>query len=237
MVRPTTRATPRRWTDDQNLLVYRLVSALTSLLLRVWVRYFRAVGAENLPSTGGAFLVANHTSGLDPFLLGVSVPQRVMTGPGKVELFKNPLVAWVMRRIGIFPLQQGVADTGAVRTMIARFRQGDIVIVYPEGGRSRTGSLQPFNPDFTRLVLKLRAPVIPAGIAGARDVLPVGELIPHRNTAVAVVIGSMLDLAPFEGRTLDAATLQEATAVLEAAVSGCLDEADKVRQELAPPQR
>src|SRR5579884_4353408 len=106
MVRPTTRATPRRWTDDQNLLVYRLVSALTSLLLRVWVRYFRAVGAENLPSTGGAFLVANHTSGFDPFLLGVSVPQRVMTGPGKVELFKNPLVAWVMRRIGIFPLQR-----------------------------------------------------------------------------------------------------------------------------------
>lgn len=229
--------TVRRWTEDQNLVVYRIVFALTNLLLRYWVRDFRVVGADHIPTAGGAFLIANHTSGFDPLLLGVSVPQRIMAGPGKAELFKNPVAGWVMRRLGIFPLQQGVSDAAAVRTMMALYRRGDMVNVYPEGGRSQSGRLEPFTPDFTRLVLKLRAPVIPAGIAGACDVLPVGCRIPRRNTPVVVAIGCALDLSRFEGRALDDAILAEATLCLEAAVAAWVHEAETIRQDLARRRR
>jgi 1-acyl-sn-glycerol-3-phosphate acyltransferase len=177
------------------------------------------LGLEHIPRTGGAFLIANHTSSLDPIVLGVPVNGRLLTGPGKIELFEKPFFAYVLRLLGMFPLRQGGADAAAVRTMVEFFRAGRIVIVYPEGGRSENGEIQPFNPDFARLVLKLQAPVVPAGIAGVKELLPIGSWLPHMNRPVVVAYGEPIDLSPYYGRHPSPEQIEQASTLMFERVS------------------
>jgi 1-acyl-sn-glycerol-3-phosphate acyltransferase len=220
------------WVEEQSPFLYRVAVMLVGLLVRFWVRKYRAIGAEKVPSSGGAFLVANHTSGMDPFLLGYPVSQRPLRGPGKVGLFANPFFGYIMRRIGIFPVRQGVADAGAVRTMVGLYRAGGIVIVYPEGARSETGELRPFMPEFARLVIRLRAPLVPAAIAGAGELLPIGKRIPRFGIPVVVVYGDPFDLSAFYDRPLTLELTQEAADVIREHVAGLLDVARQERQML-----
>lgn len=233
---PTKRPARRRRLGKQSRAWYVAIRFLLRLIFRFYVRRFRAFGASRVPAHGAAFLVANHTSGIDPLLIGLAVPQRMLLGPGKIQLFTNPVFAYVMEKIGIFPLHQGTADAAAVRTMVQAYRDGRVVMVFPEGGRSKTGEMIPFMEDFTRLVLRLEAQLIPAGIAGARDLLPLGRWIPKPDTACAVVIGEPFDLSEFRGRGLDADVLIEATAVLWSRVHDVLQEAEERRRELSADQ-
>lgn len=213
------KRTRRGWVSYQSVFWFRLLVLLVEILLRFWVRRFRAIGAENVPSGKGVFLIANHTSALDPFLLGYPVARRAPRGPAKEELFTHPVAGFLMRKIGMFPIRQDVADPRAVRAMVELYRGGCLVIVFPEGGRSDSGELQPFFPEFTRLLLKLRATVVPAGLAGAREALPIGRRIPHFNTSVAVVIGQPIDLSEYFGRELGPETISAATSLLEQKVA------------------
>src|SRR5947209_11936178 len=76
----------KSWIDEQSPFWYRLCVVLVGLLLRFWIRCYRATNAEKVPH-GGAFVIANHASGLDPFLLGYAIRDHMPWGPGKVELF------------------------------------------------------------------------------------------------------------------------------------------------------
>jgi 1-acyl-sn-glycerol-3-phosphate acyltransferase len=227
------RPKTRRWVDNQSRTWYRVVRFLLQLIARYYVRRLRTYGSRNVPREGAAFLLANHTSGVEPLLIGLAVPHRMLVGPGKVQIFANPVFAYVMKKIGIFPLHQGTADAAAVRTMVEAYRKGRVVVVYPEGGRSKTGEMIPFLEDFTRLVLKLKAPVIPAGIAGAQELLPLHSWIPRPNTACTVVVGPSFELSGFYGRRLEPGVLAEATAILWNSVHDMVLEAEERRRELA----
>jgi 1-acyl-sn-glycerol-3-phosphate acyltransferase len=162
---------------------------------------------------------------MDPFILGLPISQRMLRGPGKVELFENPVFGWVLRKLGIFPIRQDVADAAAVRTMVELYRSGGVVVVYPEGGRSETGELQPFFPEFARLAIKLKAPLVPAGIAGGRELLPIGAWIPRYNSPVAVVYGPPFELSEFYGQPLTEDIGKQAAAIMEQKVSALVAEA------------
>jgi 1-acyl-sn-glycerol-3-phosphate acyltransferase len=212
------KAERQRWTGRQSRFWYRLGVFLVGLLVRYWIRCYRVVGVENVPREHGIFLIANHTSGLDPFVLGYPVADRVPVGPGKIEIFQNPIVAYLIQKLGIFPLRRDVLDSTAVRTMVTLLRQKRIVIVFPEGGRSPSGEMQPFIPEFARLAIKLKAPLVPAGIVGARDALPIGTYLPRRNTCVTVAYGPEFDLSQFYGEKLTPEIVAEASAILETKV-------------------
>lgn len=218
----------KTWTDEQSALWYRVGRILLGMLFRYWVQCFTAVGADSIPAQGGAFLIANHTSAMDPFILGLPLRQRMVRGPGKVELFKNPAVSWLMRRIGIFPLRRGSVDTAAVRTMLELYRSGSLIVVFPEAGRSLGTEMMPFDEDFARLVIKLKAPLYPAGIAGAANMLPVGAYVPRPRTPVAIAYGEEFTLAPFYERDLSAGVLEEAAEYMRARVGEMIDEARSV---------
>jgi 1-acyl-sn-glycerol-3-phosphate acyltransferase len=109
------------------------------------------------------------------------------------------------------------------------YRGGRIVVVYPEGGRSPAAVMKPFTPDFARLIIKLKAPIIPTGIAGARDMLPIGARIPRRNASVAVAIGAEFSLSEYYGQPLTSEVLKAATAKLQGRVGEMVDEANTIR--------
>ncbi|MGH2447538.1 MAG: lysophospholipid acyltransferase family protein [Chloroflexota bacterium] len=222
---------------EQNQTFYRIIRVFFTLLFRYWVRCFRVTGAVCIPSEGGAFLIANHSSALDPFVLAAPVKNRILVGPGKIELFRHPVVGFLMKKLGIFPLRRDVIDSAAVRTMVGEYRAGRVVIVYPEGGRSKTGDLLAFDEGFARLAIKLRAPLIPAGMSGAREVLPIGRLIPRRNTPLAVCYGRQFDLSRFYGQDLTESLLAEAAETMRAAVQEQVWAAARMCRDLAEDPR
>lgn len=207
------------WSEQQSREWYRVASMVFGVFLRLWVRRYLSMGVDNVPETGSAFLVANHSSYLDPFLLSYPIGRRLPTGPGKAYLFTNPAVAYLMRKIGIFPIRQDVQDTSAVRAMVELYRKGRVVIVFPEGGRSVSGELRPFFPEFARLAIRLKANIIPAGIAGASDLLPVGGYFPHPGTPVMVGYGPPFDLSEFYQLPLTDELAREAAEVLRQRVA------------------
>jgi 1-acyl-sn-glycerol-3-phosphate acyltransferase len=223
---------PKPWIEDQSEFWYRVFEFVFTPIFRYWIRFFRAIGAENVPATGGVFVLCNHTSGMDPFILGYALPHRRINGPGKVELFKNPVFGFLMRKIGIFPLHRDSLDAAAVRTMVSLYRAGRLVVIYPEGTRSETGDLLPFLPGVTRLLIKLEAQIVPAGVAGGNELLPIHARIPRRNTPVVAAFGSPFDLSRFYSRRPTPEMLDEATKLIHQRVEEQLATAREERARL-----
>lgn len=203
------------WVNQQSPLLYRIAYTAFMPFFRYWLRSFRVVGVEHVPREGGMFLIANHTSAMDPIILGFAVRHRMLRGPGKVELFRDPVTSWIIRKLGIFPLSRNGADAAGVRAMVELYRSGKLVAVYPEGGRSESGELKPVEPGFARLAIRLKAPLIPAAIAGGKELLPIGSVLPRRGTSVAVVFGEVFELDTFYGKPLTPETLGEAANVIQ----------------------
>ena len=115
-------------------LIFTVAKWICRLLHPVTVQ-----GLENLPRHG-ALLVANHASNWDPLVLATALPMdyrlRVM---GKEELFRNPILAWVIRVGGAFPVNRGGADIQAVKTAIQTIQSGHNLLIFPEGTTIRNG--------------------------------------------------------------------------------------------------
>ncbi len=139
----------------------RLVVVLYSLIA------FRArgVGSENVPN-GAVILAPNHASFMDHFFVGAFVRRRVQF-MAKSQLFKG-IGAWVFGHGGVFPVRRGSQDEEAFTTAFAVLGRGGPVVMYCEGGRSRTGTVgSEARPGIGRLALESGAPVVPVAILGS----------------------------------------------------------------------
>ena len=105
-------------------------------------RFFQPVsveGLENLPPSG-ALLCPNHSSNWDPVLLGTRLPVNYrLHAMAKEELFKNPILSWIIRKLGAFPVSRGNNDIQAVKTAIQVLKSGDNLLIFPEGTVVRNG--------------------------------------------------------------------------------------------------
>jgi 1-acyl-sn-glycerol-3-phosphate acyltransferase len=139
--------------------------ALLRIYTTVWFD-LKVYGKENVPQSGGVLLVANHQSFLDPPLIGVQL-QRKASYLAKSGLFENPLFGWIIRNCNAFPVRQGEGDVGAVKETIRRLREGHMLTVFPEGGRSEDGELQPILNGAALVVRKAGVPIVPVVIEGS----------------------------------------------------------------------
>jgi len=143
--------------------------ATLRLVFRIWARCnyrLRLHGAMNLPAEGGALLVSNHVSWLDGLLIIAFAPRPVRMIALKEHVDRG-FVGWLSRRTGVIPIQPGrpksVIET--LRTARAAIARGEIVGIFPEGGISRTGGLQAFQPGLLRIVPE-GGHVVPLHIGG-----------------------------------------------------------------------
>src|SRR4051812_33132789 len=110
------------------------VSQPVRLLFRL-----RATGLEHIPSEGGFVLASNHTSNFDPWPLGLPLfPRRQLRFMAKSELYWFPL-SLVLNGAGAFPVRRGERDLEAIETAVALAREGEVVMMFPEGTRRRKG--------------------------------------------------------------------------------------------------
>ena len=94
-----------------------------------------AEGLENIPA-GGAVLCCNHASAWDPVLLAIRIPRTVpLRFMAKAELFQNPILAWLIRKLGAFPVHRGSNDLGAMKTAMKCLQEGQKLVGFPEGTR------------------------------------------------------------------------------------------------------
>ncbi len=104
--------------------------------------FFRTkyTNANNIPKDGRFIFAANHITAVDPIFVGVgqSRPIRFM---GKVELFKNPILRWLLTKLGAFPVERGKGDWDSINNAKSMIDNGDAIGIFIEGTRSKTGEL------------------------------------------------------------------------------------------------
>jgi len=155
----------------------------------------RARGLEYLPESGFV-LAANHVSNVDPWALGLPLwPRRQLRFMAKAELF-NPLMAPILRGGGAFKVRRGEGDLHAMRTAMRLARDGEIVVMFPEGTRQKKGMRKRHvaraHSGAARIALAARVPLVPAAIAGTDRLLRLGTL--------RIAYGAPLDLSELEGQ-------------------------------------
>jgi 1-acyl-sn-glycerol-3-phosphate acyltransferase len=129
----------------------------------------RAIGAENVPTSGPVILAPNHFSQWDHFFAGVYLRRKVRF-MAKSQLFTNPVIKYIFWHGGAFPIRRGHHDEEAFKTAYGILDRGGCLLMYPEGGRSRTGGLGEPRPGVGRIALESGVPVIPVAIHGSLGV-------------------------------------------------------------------
>jgi len=129
----------------------------------------RAIGAENVPRAGPVILAPNHFSQWDHFFAGVFLPRKVRF-MAKSQLFSNRVIEFIFRHGGAFPIRRGHHDEEAFKTAYTILERGGCLLMYPEGGRSRTGGLGEPRPGVGRIALESGVPVVPVAIHGSLGV-------------------------------------------------------------------
>jgi 1-acyl-sn-glycerol-3-phosphate acyltransferase len=140
----------------------RIILTLPTLLL--W--RVRALGAENVPKQGPLVLAPNHFSQMDHFFIGVYLRRKIRF-MAKSQLFGPPVLTYVYKHGGVFPVRRGHHDEVAMETARILVDQGEMLLVYAEGGRSRSGRLGEPKPGIGRIALETGAPVVPVCIHGS----------------------------------------------------------------------
>ncbi len=116
------------------VFIYYIVGLVADILHPVSVE-----GLERLPKSG-ALLCPNHSSNWDPILIALKLPKNYRLHiMGKEELFKNPLLGWLLRKVGAFPVSRGNNDINTVRTAMQAIKDGDNLLIFPEGTVVRNG--------------------------------------------------------------------------------------------------
>lgn len=144
---------------------------LVRLVLTPYLLFFfrtRCIDSDKVPVAGPAIIAPNHFSFLDHFFIAVYLRRKVQF-MAKSQLFTRPL-QFIYSHGGVFPIRRGERDEEAFKTAHAILARGGIVVMYAEGGRSRTEDLGEPKPGLGRLALESGAPVVPAAIAGSAGV-------------------------------------------------------------------
>lgn len=195
---------------------------VTHLTVTLFAAYFyllnrtTVTGRSNVPHRPNTLLVSNHQSMIDSFLVGLCAfyphswwrPYLVPWNPAAAENFYNrPVLAWLSHHWRCIPVREGRRDLHALQRMIEALPRG-VMTLFPEGTRTRTGEVGPGRPGAGLLILATRPTVIPVGIDGMREVLPIGHTIPRVGRRIHVSYGRPVDYSEFLDRPRTRETAQ-----------------------------
>ena len=142
---------------------------------------------ERVPAEGPVLLVANHPSYLDPLCVYAGAPRRIHWMAWD-NLFTIPWMGPFIRRAGAFPVNDLAADVASLRTATRLLREGKVVGVFPEAGRSLPGGrMFPFLAGPFRLAVRCGCPIVPVTVNGSGRIWPRGQVLPGLGSGIEVV--------------------------------------------------
>lgn len=212
-------------------MLYGILKPLAVVVMRLWFR-LEVRGTEHVPAAGPVLLVANHSSLLDPALVGGAAPRRLCF-MAKAELFRVPLFGRLIRALNARPVRREGASAQALREALDALRSGQALLVFPEGTRGDEGDIRPPKPGAGMLAVMSGATVVPVYVSGSGRALPRGRLVP-RPAKVVVQFGPALSfaVAPDDARR---ERYREAAEEMMRAVARLRDEALRAPGAAATP--
>lgn len=208
---------------------YSLLKFLCRLGGMVLFRY-RCEGRHNIPSAGGALVLSSHQSHLDPVLVGMSFNRR-MNYLARDTLFGFAPFRWLIHSLDAIPLDREGLGIAGLKETLRRLKRDELVLIFPEGTRSRDGEVAPLKPGFCALAKRVAVPLLPVALDGAYQAWPRTRNFPSPGV-VHVCIGQ--PLMPEEVRAMeDRELIQE----IERRIRDCHRAArqQRIRSQLAFP--
>lgn len=161
-------------------------------IIRRWYG-IKANGLENIPHERPFIIVANHECYLDPFLFGIFIPHEIKFVT-TADVFTTPLTRFLLKGTGSFPMHRHRQDLKSIRTMIRMINQGQVVCIFPEGGRSIEGAPLPILKETLKLIQRCKVPILPIHLDGAYEIWP--RWAPNRRRGkVSVTFGEVIPVA------------------------------------------
>ncbi|MCM8777584.1 MAG: 1-acyl-sn-glycerol-3-phosphate acyltransferase [Candidatus Omnitrophica bacterium] len=172
--------------------IYLCARILGTLLFKLFF-CLEVKGKENIKDIGKSCIIAsNHQSYLDPLILGIVFPRKLRYF-SKRDMFSIPILSFLIRHLGAIPIDRDEMSSMTMRQGIKIIREGNWLVIFPEGTRSRTMELLEPKEGIGFLHYKTGAPVIPVYISGAGKALPVDAKC-IRITKIKVYIGKKIEI-------------------------------------------
>jgi len=174
-------------------MIYDIAYLLLKLICLAVFR-LKVIGRENVPKSGSIILASNHISYLDPILVGVSSPRR-LNYLAKEEIFKNPLISWLLRKLQAFTVSRERVGPSAIRNSLQLLEKGKALLLFPEGTRGDGRNLLKAKNGIGIIAERSGAAIIPTYLQGPEKVLPRGSHWVHLHP-VTVCFGPPLLVSP-----------------------------------------
>jgi 1-acyl-sn-glycerol-3-phosphate acyltransferase len=155
----------------------------------------KVIGSENVPGTDGVIVAVNHASYLDPLVIGAALKRRA-TYMARESLFKIPAIGEFVRSFS-FPVRRDKPQPSTIKEAVRRLKNGDLIVMFPEGGRSVGGGILDAKRGVAVIAALSRAPIVPALISGTDASLPVGGKL-LRPARITVTFGKPLEVGTGE---------------------------------------
>jgi 1-acyl-sn-glycerol-3-phosphate acyltransferase len=147
----------------------------------------RVEGRELVPAEGGGLVLSNHQSNLDPILVGLSCERR-LNYVARTTLFESRLFRFLVAALDAIPIDREGVGLGGLKETLKRIKRGEMVLLFPEGTRTRDGELKRMLPGFCVIARRAGVPLVPVALDGAFDAWPRQRTLP-RPATVHVVWG------------------------------------------------
>lgn len=146
-------------------MLYTVLRNIIAVIYKIIFR-IEVIGEENIPKNGGVILCSNHRSNNDAVFLAIC-QKRPIAFMGKDSLFKIPVLGFILKKVGAFPVKRGTGDIGAIRTAVKILREEKMLCIFPEGTRNKTASdLLEFKAGAVLIAYKAEANIVPCVIKG-----------------------------------------------------------------------
>ncbi|MHB1315367.1 MAG: lysophospholipid acyltransferase family protein [Christensenellales bacterium] len=197
-------------------MIYWITRIILWPFVQILFLFSRLKNAHKVPREGATILICNHYSLFDPVLLTFLIGRRIYF-MAKAELFKSKFSNWFFRKVGAFPVYRGAADVNAMKNALAVLRRGDMLGIFPEGTRQKSGSLGKFEPGVALFALKSKAKVVPVAILNQYAIF----------RRAAFLVGDEVDLTEFIGKHPTAEVLLAVAQKMRSAVETLITENKK----------
>lgn len=171
---------------------YRFFSNLFRITLKLFFR-FRVIDDLKIPAEGGVIVVSNHVSYLDPLVMGAVMRKRQATFMARSGLFRIPLVGTFVKTFS-FPVDRDNPRPSTIKEAVRRLKKGELIVMFPEGGRSKDGSLLDAKRGVCMIAALSGAKIIPAFIDGTFRALPAGARL-IRPARISVIFGDPVEVS------------------------------------------
>ncbi len=177
-----------------------LARRLLDLIARIDIQ-----GYDNVPPSGAFVIATNHLGMLDSMMLFYAIDRWDVFIPVAEKWEKNPFLKWLGKYFNFIFIDRFNPDLKAMRKIIGLMEKGNLLVIAPEGTRSRVGGLIEGKPGVSYLAAKLNRPILPVGLSGTQDKVVLDNLRHFRKSHILIHAGKMFSLPPLPARDRDAA--------------------------------